>query len=314
VLDVRRLRIFREAARAGSLAGAAEALSYSASAISQQIGVLEREAGMALLERRPRGVVLTEAGRVLLEHVEGILERLDAAEAALADVADVRGGRLRMASFPTAAATVLPPAVDAFRALYPGVALQVGQSTPEESLDLLRDGRLDVALTLDLPPAAAGPGIEVLRLFDDPVRLALRRDHPLAGRAELRLGELAGETWIDVPRSSSAGGNMLTRASARAGFEPDIAYLSDDYAVIRELVGAGVGIALLPGLAQRPLSEAIVLRPLGADAPSRVIQVAARATSYRSPAAAAMVELLLEQTRARREPAQPGATALTPSR
>jgi DNA-binding transcriptional LysR family regulator len=313
VLDVRRLRIFREAARAGSLAGAAEALSYSASAVSQQIGVLEREVGMPLLERRARGVVLTEAGRVLLAHVDGILERLDAAEAALAGLADASGRRLRMASFPTAAATVLPPAVDAFRARHPDVTLQVGQATPEESLELLADGRLDVALTLDLAPAPSR-GVEVLRLFDDPVQLALHRDHPLAGRAELRLAELAGETWIDVPQSRSAGGNLLTRASARAGFEPDIAYLSDDYAVIRELVGAAVGIALLPGLAQRPRSEAIVLRSLGPDAPSRVIQVAARAASSRSPAASAMVELLLEQTRERREAGYPGATALTPSR
>ena len=120
-----------------------------------------------------------------------------------------------MASFPTAAATVLPPALDAYRARYPGVALHVGQALPEESVDLLRDDRLDVALTLDLAPPP-NRGVEVLRLFDDPVQLALHRDHPLAGRGELRLAELAGETWIDVPPSRSAGGNLLTRASARA--------------------------------------------------------------------------------------------------
>jgi DNA-binding transcriptional LysR family regulator len=301
VLDVRRLRIFQEAARAGSLAGAAEALNYSASAVSQQIGVLEREAGMALLERRSRGIVLTEAGRTLLAHAEDILVRLEAAEAALVELADVRGGRLRMASFPTAAATVLPPAVDAFRAHHPAIALQVEQATPEESAVLLREGRLDVALTLDLVPSS---GVEVLHLFDDPVQLALHRDHPLAGRPDLRLSELAEETWIDVPRTRS-GGNLLTRACARAGFEPKVAYTSEDYAVIRELVVAGAGIALIPALAQRPPSDAVVMRSLGPDEPSRAIQVATRLAPFRSPAAAAMVELLLEQTSGRRASAQP---------
>lgn len=309
MLDVRRLRIFREAARAGSLAGAADALNYSASAVSQQIGVLEREAGMALLERRSRGIVLTEAGRTLLAHAEDILARLDAAEAALLDLADVRGGRLRMASFPTAAATVLPPAVDAFRAHHPAIALQVEQATPAESAALLRDGRLDVALTLDLVPSS---GVDVLHLFDDPVQLALRRDHPLAGRAVLRLGELAEETWIDVSRDRS-GGNLLARACARAGFEPMVAYTSDDYAVIRELVVAGAGIALIPALAQRPPSDAVVMRSLGPDGPSRAIQVATRLAPFRSPAAEAMVELLLEQTSGRRTPVQPG-TGAVPSR
>lgn len=311
MLDARRLRVFREIARAGSLAGAAMALDYSPSAVSQQIGALEREVGMALLERRARGVVLTEAGRTLLEHVDRILERLDAAEAALADLADMQSGRLRMASFPTAAGTILPPAVDGFRARHPGITLHVEQASPEESVALLRDGRLELALTLDIP-ADGTVGVEVLRLFDDPVQLALHREHPLAARAELRLAELAGETWIDVPRSKS-GGNLLARACARAGFEPDIAYASDDYAVIAELVGAGAGIALIPDLARRPLHDAVVLRSLGPDAPARVIQVAARLERFRSPAASAMLELLLEQTRARRGPAH-AAIGAPPSR
>jgi DNA-binding transcriptional LysR family regulator len=311
VLDVRRLRVFREVARAGSLAGAADALSYSPSAVSQQIAALERDVGMSLLERRARGVVLTEAGRMLLEHVDAIFERLESAEVALAELADARLGHLRMASFPTAAATVLPPAVDAFRARHPGVALHVEQASPQESVALLRSGRLDIALVLDLPTAPA-PGVEVFHLFDDPVQLAMHRDHPLAGRAELRLTELANDTWIDVPRSRS-GGNLLARACERAGFKPQVAYASDDYAVIRELVGAGVGVALLPDLAQRPLHEAVVLRSLGADAPSRAIQVATRHAASRSASASAMLELLLGQPHPGRRSAQTAATA-PPSR
>jgi DNA-binding transcriptional LysR family regulator len=307
VLDVRRLHVFREVARAGSLAAAADALSYSPSAVSQQIAVLERDIGMSLLERRARGVVLTEAGRMLLEHVDAIFERLDAAEAALGELADSRRGHLRMASFPTAAATILPRAVDAFRARHPGVALHVEQASPQECVGLLREGRLDLALVLDLP-AAPAPGVEVFHLFDDPVQVALHKDHPLAVSPELRLAQLAQETWIDVPRSRS-GGNLLARACERAGFAPTVAFASDDYAVIRELVGAGVGVALLPDLAQRPLHEAVVLRSLGPDAPTRAIQVAVRHSGSRSASASAMLELLLELPHPGPRAAQAAATA-----
>ena len=119
MLDIRRLRVLSEVARHGSLAAAAQDLSYTGSAVSQQIAALEREVGTRLLERRARGVVLTEAGRTLVAHAEEILARLDAAEAALAALADLRRGHLRMASFATAGASILPRAVDAFRARHP---------------------------------------------------------------------------------------------------------------------------------------------------------------------------------------------------
>src|SRR3954451_647441 len=150
VLDVRRLRVLREVARRGSLAGAADALSYTPSAVSQQIAALEREAGSALLERRARGVALTEAGEVLVEHAEAVLGALDAAENALAALAELRRGHLRMASFATAAGSVLPSAIDVFRARHPSVELTVGQASPTESVARLREGRIDLALTVDL--------------------------------------------------------------------------------------------------------------------------------------------------------------------
>jgi DNA-binding transcriptional LysR family regulator len=295
MLDVRRLRVLREVARRGSLAGAADRLSYTPSAVSQQIAALEREAGTALLERRARGVVLTEAGQVLVEHAEVVLRALDAAENALAALADLRRGHLRMASFATAAGSVLPPAIDVFRARHPGVELTVGQASPTESVARLREGRIDLALTVDLE-ANPAEGVEVIHLFDDPVQLALHRDHPLAGKPDLRLEDLAEETWIDVPRTTS-GGQVLTRACAAAGFVPRVRFESDDYAVIQRLVGAGAGVALLPELAFSPPHPAVVLRSLGAHVPSRNIQVATRAERFRSPAAAAMLEILREQRR-----------------
>ena len=298
MFDVRRLRVLREVARCGSLAGAAGALSYTPSAVSQQIAALEREAGAALLERRARGVVLTEAGHTLVRHAEVILTQLGAAEAALRALADVREGRLRMASFATAGASLLPTAVDVFRARHPGIALSVEQASPQESVARLRDGLLDLALTVDLEPTPA-EGVEVVHLFDDPVQLALHRDHPLAGKPDVRLEELAQETWIDVPRRTS-GGKVLMRACERAGFEPRVAFESDDYTTIQELVGAGVGLALLPDLALCPPHEAVVLRSLGPDGPSRDIQAVTRPPAFRSPAAAAMLEILREQRPVRR--------------
>src|SRR5664279_2114431 len=134
MLNVARLKVLKEVAYRGSLSSAAEALSYTQSAISQQIAALEAEAGMTLLERHPRGVSLTAAGQTLVGHAEGILARLDAAEAALAAIAGLRGGRLRMASFPTAGATLMPLAIATFRASYPEIELTLAEG--ERQLDL----------------------------------------------------------------------------------------------------------------------------------------------------------------------------------
>ena len=309
MLDVRRLRVLREVARRGSLAGAAHTLSYTPSAVSQQIAALEREAGTRLLERRARGVVLTEAGQTLVEHAEGILASLEAAEAALEALADLRRGHLRMASFATAGARVLPRAVDAFRARHPAIELTVGQASPLESVARLREGRLDLALTVDLDERPA-EGVEVMHLFQDHLQLALHREHPLAAKEDIRLEDLVDETWIDVPLATS-GGHVAARACAQAGFVPRVAFESDDYTAIRELVGTGAGIALLPDLALFPPHESVVLRALGPDRPFRNIQVATRPAAFRSPAASAMLEILNEQ-----RPAQGAqvAAATPPSR
>src|SRR5665213_176830 len=143
MLNVARLKILKEVAYHGSFSAAAEALSYTQSAISQQIATLEAETGMTLLERHPRGVSLTAAGQALVGHAEGILARLEAAEAALEAIAGLRGGRLRMASFPTARATLMPLAIAAFRASYPDVELTLSEGEPEEIAPRLRAGELE---------------------------------------------------------------------------------------------------------------------------------------------------------------------------
>src|SRR5271167_5231189 len=150
MLNLNRLRIFVEVASAGSFSAAADALSYTQSAVSQQIAALETETGVNLIERLPRGVRLTPAGRVLLEHAEGIVARLHAAEEELAALAGLRGGQLRMASFPTAGATLMPVAIAAFRASYPEVELTLAEGEPQEIAPRLRAGEFDLALLFEL--------------------------------------------------------------------------------------------------------------------------------------------------------------------
>ena len=149
MLDVRRMRVLREVAVRGSFSAAAESLSFTQSAISQQIAALEREAGCTLVQRNARGIRLTEAGEALVRHADAILARLAEAEAELEAIAGLRGGRLRLASFESAAASLMPLAIAAFRAEHPGVELSLIMMEPEDSAPLLRSGEIDLALGFD---------------------------------------------------------------------------------------------------------------------------------------------------------------------
>src|SRR4051812_47326532 len=151
MLDVRRMRVLREVARHGSFSAAAEALSFTQSAVSQQIAALEREAGTTLVERSVRGIRLTDAGRALVRHTDAILGRLAEAEAELEAIAGLRGGRLRMASFESAGATLMPLAIAAFRERHPSVELSMSLLEPEDSIPQLRAGELDLAITFSAP-------------------------------------------------------------------------------------------------------------------------------------------------------------------
>lgn len=306
------MQVLLEVARRGSLSAAAEALSYTPSAISQQISALEREAGVTLIERRARGVVLTEAGQVLVEHAERVLAAIDAAESALAALSAMQSGHLRLASFATAGATIVPRAIDAFRALHPQVDVRVEQATSVDGVARLRRGRVDIVLTVDQLPA---PDLEITELFDDPFRVALPRAHALANSPQLRLEDLAGERWIDVP-STVPGGEVLAEAYSRAGLEHRVTYESDDYTAIHELVAAGLGVALLPDLALFPPNADVVLRDLGPGGPVRRIQAATRPAHIRSPAATAMLEILRQLEPRRRTVSGADQTAATaaPSR
>src|SRR3712207_1688688 len=217
MLDVRRMRVLREVALRGSFSAAAEALSFTQSAVSQQIAALEREAGAVLVQRSARGVRLTEAGEALVRHADVILARLAEAEAELEAIAGLRGGRLRMAAFESAGATLMPLAIAQFRARHPAVELSLSLLEPEDSVPLLRTGELDIALTFDAQEIPrAEDGIRRTHLLEDPMYLVLPADHPLARKRAPRLADLAADAWIGGP-SDCEGNPLLYRACAAAG-------------------------------------------------------------------------------------------------
>src|SRR4051812_13475573 len=293
MLDVRRMRVLREVAVRGSFSAAAEALSFTQSAISQQIAALEREAGATLVQRSARGVRLTDAGEALVRHAEAIMARLAEAEAELEAIAGLRGGRLRLASFESAASTLMPLAIAAFREQHPAVELSMALAEPEDSIPQLRSGELDLAVVFDTAAVVPDPSLDRRHLLQDPMYLALPRDHPLAHRRRVRLEDLAGEAWI----AGSAGcecNRLTSRACAAAGFEPRIAFETDDYTAMQGFVAAGVGVSLIAELGLRTVREDIVVRDLGRDTPVRQIHAVTLAEGYRAPATEAMLGILDE--------------------
>ncbi len=289
MLNVARLQVLKEVAYRGSLSAAAAALTYSQSAVSQQIAALEAEAGMALLERHPRGVSLTAAGQTLVGHAEGILSRVEVAEASLAAIAGLRAGRLRLASFPTAGATLMPLALARFRSAYPNVEVTLAEGEPETIAPRLNAGELDLALLFEFPgEPLAKQQISCTSLLEDPLYLALPRTHALAGKASLRLRELAGEAWVQTSRSSPCARHVV-RSCHAAGFEPNVAFESDDYQTVQGLVAAGLGVALIPELALSTVRGEIVVRTLSPAPPLRTVIAAVPEGARLVPAAPAML-------------------------
>ena len=272
--DLRLLKVLREVALRGSFSAAADALSYSQPAVSQQIARLEAQVGVKLIERLSKGVRLTPAGEALVRHTERILAQLADAQAELTEIASSARGRLRVASFATAAGTIVPLAVSAFRHKRPGVEVDLQLMDPPESVPALRRGDVDLAVIeeggFDADPALTGLGVE--RLMDDVLYAVLPAEHPLATRRAISLGDLADEDWMIVGlRGTCADTNVVLRACKQAGFEPRVAYASDDYFAIQGMVASGMGVALVPGLALASTRDDVAVRPLRGRPPYRRI-------------------------------------------
>ena len=266
MLDLRRLRLLRELEARGTIHGAARALDYTPSAISQQLAVLEREAGVALLERSGRNVRLTEAGQVLVRHATSLLDGVEAAEAELADVAAGRvAGVVRVAAFQSAFLRIVAPAVAALAGSHPDVRVEAAEREVEEAVPALRLRQLDVVVGDEYEgvPRPVWPDLAREALLTEQVRVMIPTGHPLAGRERVALDRFAGAIWVGA-RSSTGHREMHLRVCReRGGFEPDIRFHSDDLAIQLEMVRATGACGLLPDLVLRRGIEGVAT-PLAA--------------------------------------------------
>jgi DNA-binding transcriptional LysR family regulator len=288
MLDVRRLRMLREVSLHGTIRAAAKSLSFTPSAVSQQLSALERDLGVELLERRGRSVHLTPAARALVERTEQILVQLAAAEDEAKAIATATETPLRVASFASAAATILADAVREN-----GLEVHILEADPQLGLARLRGGEVDVAILweYDFVPIEPGAGIELVPLLDDPIQVVLPASHRAAAEASLELTDLADEAWIDSTTLSSCH-PFLRRACNAAGFEPRVAAETNDHRTLHHLVASGVGLAVVPLLSQLDLPASLVARPIRTNPPKRRIHAAFRADSSEDPRVRRLLERL----------------------
>jgi DNA-binding transcriptional LysR family regulator len=293
--DVGRLRTLFSVSRHGSFSQAAEQLGYTQSAVSQQIAALEQEVGLTLLNRAVRPVTLTDAGRLLADHAEPVLEQLEITAAQLDAIRGLRSGRLRLAAFGSAFATFLPAALAQFRARHSAVPVEPLEAEPKSSIPLLRKGEVDLAIVYRFEGAGEGgdDGLQVTHLLDDEHRAVLPANHRLAARKAVSVMDLADEEWIVPHADGPAHGYraMLEHLCADLGFTPDIALETDDLQAVQAFVGAGLGIALMHDLTMPARRQNIAARPITGPRLTRHV-TAVSAARHSSPPATAMLEIL----------------------
>jgi DNA-binding transcriptional LysR family regulator len=285
--------VLREVAQQGSFSAAADALSYTQSAISQQIAALERETATTLVDRGSRGIRLTDAGEALVRHADAILTRITDAEAELEAIAGLRGGRVRVASFATAGSTFVPHAIATFHEQHPAVDISLKESDPEESVPALKAGQLDIAILFEPHGAGDLTDVNKVHLLEDPMSVVLPEDHPLASKAKVRLKDLEGEAWVQTTAACPCGLIVADHCRA-AGFEPRVAFESDDYLTVQGLVAAGVGVALIPSLGLAAYRPDVAIRPLAGANPKRDIYAVTLPGAKHSPATQAMLDVLCD--------------------
>lgn len=284
------MRLLVELEERGSLTAVADALGYTPSAVSQQLAKLERETGKRLTELVGRGVVLTDAGRMLARHGREALDALEAAEAALDDEAGL-GGRLRVAAFQTAARGLVVPAFRALRDQHPRLVCELLDQEAEAALPLLAAGRLDVVIAEEYPHAPRAREARLIRheLGADDLVLALPRDHPGArGATAVALHDLADETWA-TPWAGTAYATMVAAACRSAGFEPDIRHRVTDLGTLLDLASAGLAVALVPSLGLPAEAPGLALRPVAGGGLRRTLFAAVRRASGDRPAVRAFL-------------------------
>ena len=278
MLDAQRLRVLAEVARAGSIASAAQRLAFTPSAVSQQIGKLERDLGCQLLHRHPRGVTLTPAGQALVSHAEAVTGELRAAEQTVQAMLGTQPRRLAVGTFASAGQSLVPGALARFRRQHPDVALSLLDLEPPDWYGLVISGDLDLLITHRYPgmPLPGPHGLHRQLLLHDPLRIVLPADHPKACSAQLTIADLTDEEWIsgDVGEPNRVSLELSARS---VGGLPHIAYETRDYQVTLALIEAGLGISLVPasvlGHASRP---GIAFRPVEGMSLARAIYLVHR--------------------------------------
>ncbi|MCX4761467.1 LysR family transcriptional regulator [Streptomyces sp. NBC_01275] len=313
MLDVRRMQVLRAVVGSGSVTGAAAVLGYTPSAVSQQVAALEREAGVVLLERVGRGVRPTAAGLLLTGYADAIGRQLAEAEAALGDLLAGRTGRLSVRYFATAGAGLVAPAVARVRESHPGVQIELKLVTgPGDALPDVKEGRADLALLV----GSAGDdrhGVRSVWLLDDPYLVVLPLGHRLAGRPDVRLGELAEEPFVGSEWAGPCRDAQVD-ACAAAGFRPRVVVESEDYATAQGFVAAGLGVSLVPRLGLGSRHPGVVVREVRDPVPVRTIHAVVRdSASPQQPALAAFIEALREAARASETTAPAPSSSAAPS-
>jgi DNA-binding transcriptional LysR family regulator len=297
VLDLRRLRIYAAVAEGGSFTAAASVLFLSQPAVSQQMAILEREAGVALLERLPRGIRLTPAGQLLAERAARLLSEMDEIEDELrrhgAGIPEVHLG-----AFPTAGADLVPLAIRAFRERRPDVRVVLNPAHAHDVVAQLHSARIAVGLVweYDFAPQAFDSSFERTELLADPLHIVLPAGHEAAGMSEIALRDLAAEPWI-IRDHRPPYAQAFEQMCHIAGFEPKVAFRTDNYQAVQGLVAVGAGAGVVPRLSLAPRRQDVVALPMAAPAFSRRIAALAAPAASR-PAA---VDDLLDALRATAE-------------
>ncbi|MGM9441595.1 MULTISPECIES: LysR family transcriptional regulator [Streptomyces] len=292
MLNLERLRTLDALARHGSVSAAAEALHVTTSAVSQQLGKLEREINQQLLAKNGRGVRLTDAGRLLSEHAARILSQVELAES---DLEAHRGqvvGELRLSAFPTAARGLFPVALRALRAEHPGLRVRSSELEPEQGIAAVVRGDLDLAVVLDWynKPMPVPDGLVKAPLLDDPAEVAMPAGHRLAGREEVDLAEFAEDEWITWGEGEFCHEWLMFTLRSK-GVEPIVGHRAGETHTQLQLVSAGLGVCIAPLLGRHPVPDGVVLVPL-TQRVRRHVYVIWRADADRRPSIRAAVEAL----------------------
>jgi DNA-binding transcriptional LysR family regulator len=290
MLHLERLQALHAVSTFGSVTGAAEALRLTPSAVSQQLGKLQRDVGQRLIEPYGRGVRLTPAGTLLAQRAHAILSEVENAESELDRQRNHVIGDLEIAGFATAARAILPQTVARLRKQHRQLKLRVSERQPDEAIRLVVAGHLDLALVNDWmnAPLVLPDGVQRALIMNDPVDLAVPADHPLAGRASVELTELSAEPWITWPYGAICH-EWLTQTLRQHGLTPEVTHTAEEHQTQLAMVAAGLGIAVMPRLGRGPAEGVAIItlkpsfsrqiyaiwRTLASDRPAIAVTVSA---------------------------------------